>query len=86
MSATALPTYVDDGRACQIVRVSELLPGDVILGWGGEPFTLGAVESVERVARPTFSGEVIHSYLIHMTHQRGHAYVKGDDWRRIEKR
>lgn len=86
MSTDALPTYVEDGRACQIVTVAELLPGDEILGWNGEPWTFGTVESVERVPRPTLRGDVIYSYLVHMVGRRGYSYVRGEDYRRIAER
>lgn len=84
--AVAAPTYVEDGRPCEITTVAELLPGDEILGWQGEPFTFGTVDYVERVPRPTYSGEVRHSYLVHVVGTRSYNYVDGGEVRRIARR
>lgn len=82
-----IPEYVEDGRPCQIVTVADLLPGDVILGWQGEPWDFGTVASVERTPRPSFSGEVSWQYTIHMADDvPAQHWQRGDSWRRIAER
>lgn len=83
----ATPAYVEDGRACQIVTVADLLPGDVILGWQGEPWTFGTVERVEREPRQSFGGAVRYSWNVHFTDDTPTSYwQEGDSPRRIAAR
>jgi hypothetical protein len=84
MTTETLPTYVEDGRPSQIVRVSELLPGDVLLGWNGEPWTFGRVESVTRAPRQTFGPEP--RYVWEIRTDSGDSEAREDGWRRIARR
>ena len=81
------PTFIDDGRASEIVTVADLLPGDVLLGWQGEPWTFGMVSRVEREARPSYGGDVRWVYTIHYADATPSSYWQaGDSLRRIAKR
>ena len=83
-----LPEYVEDGRPCQLVKVSELLPGDEILGWYGEPWTFGTVERVEREPRQSYgAGPIQYTFTVFYADDTPANYWNdGDGWRRIAAR
>lgn len=84
MSADTFPAFVEDGRLSQVVRVSELLPGDVLLGWNGEPFTFGRVHFVQRVPRQSYGPEI--RYVWEIRTDSGDSEAREDSWRRIAQR
>jgi hypothetical protein len=71
--------WVDDGRPSRIVPVRDLQPGDVLLGWYGEPFDLGTVHSVETYFAPS-PGPAAPSrrWVVNLVDESGaRAYIAG---------
>lgn len=64
------------------MHVSELKPGDVLLGWNGEPYDLGMVSSVTKTTVQSYGSAITYVYVI-STHNGQEYRAKGSDWRRI---
>lgn len=88
-------SYVEDGRSSEFVKVSELVHGDEILGWNGEPWSFGHVHSVENGLEPAMYGEPRKYRVINMQlddhpevidRPRSSIRLYDDGWRRIVRR
>lgn len=74
----------EDTRDVRIVKVSELVPGDVLVPWGDDGFPWeGVVSYVENVPRGMFAGGVEWRYRIRYTHGQESHLVGADELRKV---